>query len=278
MGKKKQHHEEHPDETWLVPYADVLTLLLALFIVMFAVSQTDAQKFNQLKQTMESIFKGGTGVLSGASVMTSEVPNESGTDLQMIQSMRENEELQKMKEQMDQFAQDQNLDKQIKTEIYSEGLMVTIRDAALFASGRADINPEANRVLETIAKMLQTMPNEVRIGGHTDNLPIATAEFPSNWDLSAKRALNVMKVVLNSVQLDPVRFMAVGFSEYRPKASNDTEEGRAQNRRVEIFVVRRYPDPSNNVSANSPLTNSAVPKTTTPAGESVKFIEIGPAR
>ncbi|KAB2953486.1 OmpA family protein [Heliorestis acidaminivorans] len=259
--KKKHHHEEHIDETWLIPYADMLTLLLALFIVMFATSQVDTQRFEMLKKALESVFKGGTGIMLNPSTVETEGASDEAPDLTITDSIMEARYLDDLKEKIDQLIDEQGLTNQIYTGIVQEGLQVSFRDAALFDSGRANLRPEALPVLNELSILLDNIENEIRVAGHTDNLPINTPEFPSNWDLSAKRSLNVMKYILNNnIQLNPARFTAVGYSEYRPIATNDTIEGRAQNRRVEIMIIRQFPEavPGTNTNTNiSPGSTSA---------------------
>lgn len=270
MAKKKHHHDEHIDETWLIPYADMLTLLLALFIVLFAVSQVDQKKFEQLAQAFQSAFKGGTGVMTNPNPapVPPDVSSESSEEQKIIENLRntpeyaayqkEAESLQALKEEMDHYIQEQGLNNQIDTTLLRDGLRISIQDAALFPPGGARIRNEIYGALDTISKMLESSDNEVRIGGHTDNLPINTPEFPSNWDLSSKRALNVMKHILGNKKLEPARFTATGYGEYRPKETNDTAEGRAQNRRVEVIVIRKFQEPG----SLAPLTPAAAnPKT-----------------
>lgn len=244
MARRRRHEDEHMDETWLIPYSDMLTLLLALFIVMFAISQVDTQKFDAMKKALQVIFQGGVGVLDDPSAVPSEAPplEEPVPDNSLLQeALKEADLLTDLKEKIDQYIAEHGLNNQIETGLIADGLQISIRDAALFASGKADLQPQALPLLETIAGLLQGQSNEVRIAGHTDNLPINTPEFPTNWDLSAKRSLNVMKFILNNKHLDPSRYTAVGYGEYHPKASNDSVEGRAMNRRVEICVIRKYP-------------------------------------
>ena len=129
--------------------------------------------------------------------------------------------------------------------------MIRIKERALFPSGSAQLVGEAQKIAPVIAGLLATLPERVVISGHTDNVPINTAQFPSNWELSSSRALNFMKYIISQDnRLNPRRFSAVGYSEYRPIASNDTDEGRQQNRRVEVFIARNYRfDPNASVSA-----------------------------
>ena len=130
---------------------------------------------------------------------------------------------------------------QISTMMTEDGLMIRIKEQALFPSGSATLVAESQRIAPVIAGLLATLPERVIVSGHTDTMPINTAEFPSNWDLSSKRALNFMRYIVGSDnRLNPARFSAIGYGEYRPIADNNTEEGRQANRRVEILIARNY--------------------------------------
>lgn len=246
------HEEEHADETWLVPYSDVLTLLLALFIVLFASSQIDQKKFEQMAGALAGAFSGqsffeNVRTVPQASADQPQPPdrmqsvfsamgNDKGANFQ-----HETAQLVEAKRQLDRYIEENNLTGSFGTALTDGGLLVRIKDSALFPSGSAELLPTSRAYGATIAAMLATLPQQVIISGHTDNVPINTAEFPTNWDLSAKRALNFMKFLLaQDSKLQPARFSAVGHGEYRPAAANATEEGRAQNRRVEVLVVRKY--------------------------------------
>ena len=122
-----------------------------------------------------------------------------------------------------------------------DGLMIRIKEKALFPSGSAELVGEAQKIGPVVAGLLAKIPERVVISGHTDNVPIATARYPSNWELSSQRALNFMKFLFASnTSLNPARFSSIGYSEYRPIADNKTDEGRAQNRRVEVLIARTY--------------------------------------
>ena len=251
--KRRQHEATRTDETWLIPYADLLTLLLALFIVLFASSQIDAQRFQQISQTLNAVFSGNVSILEHPSMVEHDSPvdgidSEQGKigDIESDQELSleerfalETTELEKLKAELDKYISEQGLESLLQTELNSQQFVITIRDNALFDLGSATVKPEARRLAIAISEFLVDYPQfEVVVSGHTDNLPINTAQFRSNWDLSAYRALNFMKVLLENDKLDPARFSNVAYGEYRPIASNDTAEGRAQNRRVEISLLR----------------------------------------
>ena len=129
----------------------------------------------------------------------------------------------------------------LQTVLTEDGLMIRIKDSALFASGSAQLLPDSKRFAGEIAKMLATLPQRVVVSGHTDNVPINTREFPSNWELSSTRAINFMKFLLAEGNLKAERFSAIGYGEYRPIAPNDGSESRQKNRRVEILIMRNNP-------------------------------------
>ncbi|WP_274363973.1 flagellar motor protein MotB [Paenibacillus thermotolerans] len=251
MNKKhKPHeHEEHIDETWLIPYSDLLTLLLALFIVLFASSQIDQKKFEEIKKSFVAALSGGKSFFDNNSPVPSRtnvgIDSKAKEDKDKEQSQedkqrtKETEELLELKKKIDRFIEDTGLTTQLQTHLDNEQLRITISDNALFASGSAQLKPESRKTAATISKLLEQYKNyEVVVAGHTDNVPINTAQFPSNFHLSAERALNLLAVILENKNVGPERFSSVGYGEYKPVASNKTEEGRAKNRRVEVSIVR----------------------------------------
>ncbi|MEK4701216.1 flagellar motor protein MotB [Solibacillus sp. FSL R7-0668] len=240
-NKKHKKHEEHVDESWLVPYADILTLLLALFIVLFASSTVDQTKLQQMSAVFNEIFTSGTGVMENPTVI--QTPNGSTTDLQsgVSKYMEDQERLKESQNRVDEFIAINELEQQFETKMTDEGLLITIRDSVLFDMGRADVKAEYATIADELSQLLVfDPPRNIVITGHTDNVPINTNEFESNWDLSVMRAVNFMKeVVAGNKELDSKYFSVKGFGEYNPIASNDTEEGRAKNRRVEVLVQPR---------------------------------------
>ncbi len=241
MAKRKHGppHEEHADETWLVPYSDLLTLLLALFIVLFASSQVDARKFAAVASSFESAFAGPFSSQPGGAYSIKPPGGAQPQPQEMSAVQMELAQLTAVKAQIDAYIREKRLSGEFDTSITEQGLVIRIRDQVFFDSGSAALYPAAREIAGSIAAVLGQIPQQVIISGHTDNVPINTAEFPSNWDLSSKRALNVMKFMLyNHPELNPERFSAVGYGEYRPLVSNGTEEGRVKNRRVEVLILR----------------------------------------
>ncbi|WP_042351810.1 flagellar motor protein MotB [Bacillus massiliigorillae] len=246
--KKKKHHDEHMDESWLIPYADLMTLLLALFIVLFAMSSVDAVKFQQLSKAFNDIFTSGTGVMDFSSPMETNGRSDSQNET-MIQSKgevrkalgeKDYKELSAMQERVNEYIEKSDIKDKLGTSLTGEGLMISIRDNVLFGSGSADVLPRDRQVAKEIAALLvMDPPRSIVISGHTDNVPISNSQFNSNWDLSVMRAVNFMKVVLENPALSPEWFSAKGYGEFKPIASNKTAEGKSKNRRVEILITPR---------------------------------------
>ena len=232
--KRQSHHEEHIDETWLIPYADLLTLLLALFIVLFASSTVDTQKYNAMKEAFNSAFSSGSGVVE---VDPPAPPTEEENNQE--ESTKSGSDLEALKKDIDQYIVENNLSEKLQTKLSKHFLMLTIRDNVLFDSNSAVVKTDARQTIGPLGELLvQYTQYELLIMGHTDNRPIHTAKFPSNWELSSQRALNFMKLLLENPKLDPSHFGAIGYAEYRPIATNASEEGRAKNRRVEIAIKK----------------------------------------
>ena len=233
---RKPKHEEHADESWLIPYADILTLLLALFIVLFASSKVDEEKFKAMAAAFNEAFSGNRSVLNGEAGITN--MQVSPTEVN-AGYMNENDQLTKTKQNLDQYITAENLSTKLETELLEDGLAIRIRETALFPSGSAVLLPESRKIAGDISKMLEILPQRIVVSGHTDNVPINNGDFQSNWDLGTRRSLNFLKLMLSTnAKLKPERFIVAGYSEYNPVADNTQEEGRAKNRRVEILILR----------------------------------------
>lgn len=249
--KRKKKHEDHVDESWLIPYADILTLLLALFIVLFAASEVNSQKFQEISQSFNKELQGGTGILENqAPVETPDTTSkladlgedEPGDDegpktAEEIALEQDFKELGEVREKIEAYIKEKGLSTRLETELTGKGLLLTIKEGVLYPSGSAEITENAEKMAAEIAELLITdLPRNIYIEGHTDNVPVQTDDYPSNWELSSERAINFMKILLENDKLDPRTFSATGYGEYRPITSNDTPEGRAENRRVEVLI------------------------------------------
>ena len=263
MSKKKKHgppHEEEAGEAWLLPYSDLMTLLLALFLCLFCMSKVDGGKAKQMGAAFGKAFgigMGGGGLLPGLGLAVYPQAggggggdgdgtgngdgSGDGVDHGNRAYLAENETLEHLQQTMDQYIATNHLKDSLRTTLTEEGLMIRIKETALFPSGSAELANESQLIVPVVAGLLAAIPERVIISGHTDNVPIATEQYPSNWELSSARAMTFMKALFASnASLNPARFSAIGYSEYRPVASNETEDGRRRNRRVEIMIARSF--------------------------------------
>ena len=238
MRKKKEHSEEHVDESWLLPYSDMLTLLVALFIVMFAMSQVDKAKLQKVSSQFNIIFSGGSGIMqSDSGTIASIDPSSSASSASSL----EQNTMNSLKSTLDKEISNNGYSGHIKVAVNKDGLDISIEAIALFASGDASVLKNVTPLLLKISAMLKNLDNDIKIAGYTDNKPISNSKFRSNWDLSSIRAINVMTYMVNSGGLNPKNVSIQAYGEYNPKYDNITEVSRAKNRRVEIFIARKYP-------------------------------------
>lgn len=266
LKKKKKHQEEEMGEAWLLPYSDLMTLLLAVFIVLFAVSKVDEQKTSEMADAFRSsMLTGGSGVMEqdGSSALPL-YPDGSdgmyqlneGSDAEPAKENTSNVTTQTEKTHMEELQSDLNslfqeddVNTYASTYIDERGLIVSLDNAIIFDSGSANIKPENENTLIKIANTIRGLDNYVRIEGHTDNIPISTSTYPSNWELSSARASSVVKLFIDKCSFDPKKLVAVGYGEFRPIADNSTEEGRSQNRRIDIIILsEKYNDLENQAS------------------------------
>jgi chemotaxis protein MotB len=277
-GRKRGHAVEHEnEERWLLTYADMITLLMALFMVLFSISSVNISKYQTLQMSLKAAFSGS--ILSGGSAIlqsgsestrfhtpaTAEVPSimpltpsipkpiDSGSGAGQAEVQAAEQEAQSasaeqadfeaLKFRLDAYAKAHGFSNQVTTQIDRQGLVVTVlTDKLLFASGQATLQPGGEPLLDEVANLLDVdKTHPIVIEGYTDNQPIDTPQFPSNWELSTDRATTVLQYLL-SRGVSSSRLAAEGFADLHPVASNATPGGRALNRRVEIVFQRQYPE------------------------------------
>ncbi len=253
MGAPKTKVEKDTSERWLLTYSDLMNLLLILFIILFAMSQIDAAKFNQLASSLRAALGDSTSAsyigTSGASNTIMDL--ESGSASTVIPEKLEDQQMEEVKEAVAEIIKNNGLGNQVAVSLQERGVEISIRDSLLFKSGSADIEPQAKNTLVDIGKILKALPgNHIRVEGHTDNDPIYTPLFPSNWELSSARATKVLRLLVDTAKLDPKLISAIGYGEYWPKVPNSSEDNKAQNRRVDIVIVKKSSD--DNIDAGLP--------------------------
>jgi chemotaxis protein MotB len=308
MARKKKHEEHANHEAWAIPYGDLVTLLFALFTVMYAMSSVNEGKYRVLSDSLVAAFrgspktdqpittekdtsgKGGDRHLSGMRPTTllklrdpkpplppkpdggfvgeKGAGDAGGALLNDVRGKAQDpgQALFQMADEVKAALQgliDKNV---VHVRQTQHALEVEIKTDILFASGVAKVQAAATPVLVTVARILKPFPNPIRVEGHTDDRPIATAAFPSNWELSAARAANVVEL-FSRTGVDPLRMQVLGLGEFRPAAANDTIEGRNTNRRVVVVVLEQPPadgktDPVNAALAGGVRAPAAAPAAT----------------
>lgn len=226
LRHRKRAEDKENLERWLLTYADLITLLLAFFVVMYSMSRIDNKKFGQVSDALNTILKGGPSVLRFA-----DEPQKNGHGLLQLGNLRMVQ--QKIEDKFKEMGKQDVL----KTEITERGLVVHIMESALFDQGSAELKSRAMEVLDLIANELRDRPNHVRVEGHTDDTPIHTAVYPSNWELSSARATAVVRYYTENRTIPPERISALGYGEYRPVVPNNNIENRAMNRRVDVVIL-----------------------------------------
>ncbi|ETI67713.1 flagellar motor protein MotB [Neobacillus vireti] len=249
MRKPRKHFEEeqdeHMDESWLIPYADIMTLLLALFIVLFAASNINVSKYEAIMNALKSELT-GTKIESNqkglspkpASKSTAAVPQKQ-EPVQNAEPKKSKEEIEldNLKEKLQQYIADNGLKAVITLADTKRGVEVTLQDVILFDSGKADLKPNSFQTLDGLVGLINTVPNPISIEGYTDNVPVGKSGFASNWELSSARAVSVL-YYFESKSIASNRLQFTGYGESHPLYPNDTNEHRQENRRVTIVILR----------------------------------------
>jgi chemotaxis protein MotB len=241
---KAPSHVHH--DRWLVSYADFITLLFAFFVVLYASSRADQQKQSQIAHSIQSAFQvlGLFPSIPSAAHLPADpqtalppVNMVLGDDLSISPAVQH--DLERLQGQLASLLSQQVAEHVVTLKLGRDGLVVSLREAGFYDSGAALPHPQSKAALDRIAATIAATPYDIRIEGHTDNVPIHTAQFASNWELSTARATELAKIFILNHQFAPARLSAAGYAEYHPVATNDSAEGRAQNRRVDIIVLPR---------------------------------------
>lgn len=245
--RRKAHaHENH--ERWLITYADLITLLLIFFVVMYAMSKIDVQKYEVLSQSLKSEFLKADSIMQqGEGIMGAANPAKGGADETKTDPQergQKEQQLENLLEQIQDYIQENQLQAQVSAANTPRGVAITLNDLFLFDLGNAELKPAAFPILNQLATLFPSLDATISIEGHTDNLPLATGSvFRDNWGLSQARSLSVLRYFVNTAQLDEKKFISTSFADTRPVAENTTPENRSKNRRVEIVVLRASANP-----------------------------------
>ena len=284
MSRRKRHEAHANHERWLVSYADFITLLFAFFVVLYSSSQVDQRKVGKLAMAIQVAFQ-ELGVFPAG---TSKAPLDTTAPMpfnsvQLIENVERTAAMGRIAPPMkgalgalsegDLGGLRQELEKALAPEIRKRevalrlephGLVISLRVVGFFDSGSARIRVDSEEAFSRIARVLLERPYRIRIEGHTDNVPIHTAQFASNWELSTTRATELVKTLLMKYDFAPDRLSAAGYAEFHPIAGNDSEEGRKLNRRVDVVILSPIP------GATAPAVVPPVPNITGKAAPSPK--------
>ncbi len=237
-------------DRWLISYADFITLLFAFFVVLYAFAKADQKKQVQVAESIDTAFR-SLGIFPNASRRSSKEASTSSASEAAAMPMnivmgedvlspaRVKDDLEHVRKELEQTLSNQVAQHTVSIQMGRDGLVISLREAGFFNSGTATPRPETLGTLRQIANSLSHTPYDLRIEGHTDNIPIHNSEFDSNWELSSSRATHIARLFLDIGAITPERLSAAGYAEFHPVASNDTADGRAENRRVDLVVLPR---------------------------------------
>ena len=250
---RRRLYAEEPmsHERWLVSYSDFVTLLFAFFVVLFAATYRDNQAIRRLSKAIHNGFQtlgAFSADESGYGGPYASLSSNLDSDSSRVANQQQNHNPASAGTAIDMFALKKQLesavgkelqDHEIVMQVTPEGFVISLKELGFFNSGEANLLPGADAKIAKIAKILAKPGLEIRVEGHTDNQPIHTSQFRSNWELSSARAMNVLLLLVNQCGFDPTKISASGFGEFRPVSDNSTAAGRRMNRRVDLVVVQK---------------------------------------
>jgi len=257
MRPMRQRHSEEPAnrDRWLLSYSDFITLLFAFFVVLFASSYRDKQTIKKLAQAIHvgfqqlGAFSGGQSNNGAAYPNLPSNPAQLGAQAQNADNGNDDalaastQDVAQLRQQIESVMGQELKEHEVVMRVTPEGFVVSLNELGFFDSGKAALLPGAAEKIERIANVLSLHKLELRVEGNSDDQPIHTPEFRSNWELSTARAMAVMQLLVDNSGFDPRKISVVGYGQYRPVADNSTPEGRRMNRRVDLVVVSTTPPP-----------------------------------
>jgi len=219
---------------WMTTFSDMVTLLLTFFILLYSTSNVDAKKFEKASNSLQSVFSGTiqSGILDGGASISEAVTGDELSDLSGI-----DENTKEMYDQVKGYVDQQDLGGEVNVSANRDGVFVDIKELILFEPGEVLIKPEGKLILDHLEGLFLQFENKIVVEGHTDNVPTGTSAYPTNWELSTDRAVNVVRYLSEVKKIPGNRLAAIGYGEFRPMAGNDTAQNRALNRRVNLLII-----------------------------------------
>lgn len=253
MAHGAEEHQEGHDERWLVSYADFITLLMVLFVILYSMGQVSVEKYKRLADSMRAAFTmGGAAQVIDNQINQAGGKSEDGTSKPIVipgipEGPTQSEEVAG---QLTNMLSTQHLGNQVSVQTNIEGVLISLSEKLIFKSDQAELPAESLPVLDTIVGMLRPINNKVRLVGHTNNNPSTNPSYPTNWELSLARATSVAKYLINA-GIAPERIIVSGQGEYAPIFPNDTEQHKNLNARVEIIII--YQVDRDVINLNAPV-------------------------
>lgn len=236
MAKRERKELEVPD--WLGTYADTVTLLLTFFVLLYSLSSVDAEKLKSVSQALNTVMTGkAADSILEYDAYEGSVPLVGGESDEEAVVDSEGKNTEKDYDKLQKYIDTNDLGDEMSITKNDRGILIQLKDSILFEKGSADIKVDAQKVLDSINNIISTMPNQVIVEGHTDNDPISTFEYQSNWELSSVRASRVVRYFVEVKGQSPSRFSSTGYGDTRPIYPNVTEENKTKNRRVNILIA-----------------------------------------
>ena len=261
MAKKKEAEKEN-SERWLLTYSDMITLLMLFFVVLYSMSNADTAKAKALSEELQSVFAGGNWGIFETMGRTERrgIDNYSGRAGAGSKNPYQTKNTQQIKvmSKANELFKPEIESKYLQVSMDERGLVITLTGDVFFEGGSALLEEQARPILNKVSSLLKAVPNFVRIEGHTDNFKVTVSKtgerYETNWDLSSARSINILRYLTEENFVDPKKLSAVAFGEYRPIDDNNTPEGRAYNRRVDIVILNEKPmSEQNNPDIPRPL-------------------------
>lgn len=238
MSRRKRDRMETGAPEWMTTFSDLMTLLLTFFVLLYSFSTLDAQKFKNIANALQSALTGQGAVTifendsPPGNIPIEDIDSNPDNDQEVLSN-----EIKSIYDTVSRFIEKEGLEAEVTLRADRRGVIIDIKDTILFDPGKAELKGNSRKVLDKITLLINEFDNEIIVEGHTDNVPINTYRFPTNWELSTTRATNVVRYFIEERGIDPKRLSVAGYGEYQPIAPNDSSKNRSLNRRVNILIV-----------------------------------------
>lgn len=251
--KRREKKTPKGSPAWMTTYSDMITLILVFFILLFSMSQIDVARFEALAESFRNrniIFENNSSAIDFENTIDSATTRDQDADLEKenfigAEELTPNQKsLEELLTEVEGFLEENQLQEVISANRTDQGVVLILQERLLFDSAAATLKPEGEPFLDKVALLLNNIPNYVRVEGHTDNRPISTRQYPSNWELSGARASSVIRHILASGDFSEQRFIAAGYGDTRPIVTNDSAENLQKNRRVEMVILELSEGPN----------------------------------